>query len=158
MTTTTPTYAFPYMDPTDPVANADDTVKALAQRMEAVLSGGDVAEFWMAALQNIAGGATSSVGSVLVPTSYRRRQLVVAVHFAPASGSSVIFNLTPNYADPRMSDPGRSLRQSSAASTLEQVAYFSFGLLPGAAQITQFNLSVGGGVALNNVRARAWTI
>lgn len=37
MTTTTPKYALPYPDPNDPVANGDDTVKALAQRADLVL-------------------------------------------------------------------------------------------------------------------------
>ena len=158
MTTNTPTYLFPYPDPGDAIANGDDTIKALAQRMELVLSAGDVADTWLAASQNIAGGATGNVGSILVPATYRRRNLVVAVHFAPAAGSSIVFNLTPNYGDPRIVDPGRALRQSSAASTLEQVAYFHFGLAAGAAGTTQFNLSVGGATALNSVRARAWVI
>lgn len=159
MTSNTPTFAFPYPDPGDAIANGDDTIKALAQRMELVLSGGDVADTWLAAGQNIAGGATANVGSLLIPTTYRRRGLVVAVHGAPAAASAIIINLLPNYADPRIVDPGRALRPGAmAASTLEQVAYFHFQLGVGAAGTTQFNLAVGAGTALNNARARAWVV
>lgn len=37
MTSTTPSFAIPYPDPTDPVANGDDTIKALAERLDKLL-------------------------------------------------------------------------------------------------------------------------
>lgn len=156
MTTNTPTYALPYPDPADPVANGDDTIKALAQRLELVLSAGDLADTFLAAGQTIAGGATASLGSIAIAQTYRRRTLHVAIHATPASATAVLVNLIPNYADARIQNTGRVFRQSFAASGLDQVMYFALPLYVGAAGTTQFDLSVGGAVSLTNVRARVF--
>lgn len=158
MTTNTPTFAFPYPDPGDPVANGDDTIKALAQRVELVLSGGDSPEAFLAAQQNIAAAGTANLGSITIPQTYRRRSLVLALHGTPAAAAAVSLLLVPNFADPRITDPGYPLRQYTGANSLAQVAYWHFQVGIGAAATTQFNLTISAGTGLNSVRARAWVI
>lgn len=158
MTSTTPTYAFPYPDPADPVANGDDTIRALAERTELVLGGGDVAPTWMAAQQNVAAGASVSVGSIAIPQTYRRRSLVVALFGAPGGAVSLAMNLTPNYADARLVDPVLVTRQYTAAAINPQVFYWHWSVAVGVAGVTQFQLGLGAGAALNNCRAQAWVI
>lgn len=157
MTTNTPTYALPYPDPTDPIANGDDTIKALAQRVEAVLSGGDVAPTWLAAAQNIPSGGSANLGSITIPATLRRRHLVLELTGSPGTATQLPLNLVPNYGDPRIADPGVPTRQYTAAATLAQVFYWHFHVAVGAAGTTQFQLNLGA-VAFNSARARAWVI
>jgi hypothetical protein len=157
MTASTAVYLFPYSTPGDAIASVDDTMKALAERMEGVLYGGDIAEQFLANSQNIAAGGSANLGSLFIPTTYRRRTLMLFLHATPATATSVSQVLTPNYADPRMYlDPAYPLRQYTGAAALGQVTGFQIPIAPGAGGTTQFQLAISASAGLNNVRLRAW--
>lgn len=155
MTTNTPTYAFPYPDPGDALANGDDTIKALAQRVELVLGAGDQPHTYLAAAQTINASTTANMGSLLIPQTYRRRTVHLALYGILSVATAVVANLQPNWADARMVDPGVALRQQLAANGSGQVLYWAFGLAAGAAATTQFNLQLGAGANLTSARLAA---
>lgn len=159
MTATTAQYLFPYSTPTDPIASVDDTMKALAERLETVISGGDFGDSYMGAGPvNIAAGGTANIGSVGIPTTYRRRSFCLQLFMTPTAAASVSMVMTPNYADPRIVDPGVSLRQYTGAAALSQVAYWHWGVNPGPLAVTSFSLAISANAGLNAVRGRCWLI
>lgn len=157
MTSTTPTYAFPYPDPADPVASGDDTIKALAQRLELVMSSGEVAPVFMGPAVNIAASGTGNLGSITIPQTYKRRTLFVAVQYTPASGAANLLYLVPAFAsDPRLGDHGWTMRQPTLPNALQAVLYYQIPVGVGAAATTAFQATIGAANAINSVRAYAW--
>ena len=83
---TTPVYALPYPVGTDLIMNGDDAIKALAQRVEAVLASRPAG--WLAGLRTTVDSATLGNATYMTPAAAapvipaNRRILVVAcVHF-----------------------------------------------------------------------------
>lgn len=157
MTSTTPTYALPYPDPADPIADGDDTIKALAQRVELVLSSGEVAPGFMGAAVNLAAGATGNMGSITIPQTYRRKTLFVVALYTPNAATANTLYLVPDYADdPRLSDHGWTQRQVTLPNALQGVLHYQIPVGIGAAATTTFQVTAGAAVAMNNVRLFAW--
>lgn len=157
MTGNTLLYGLPYPTATDPVANGDDTIQALASRVELVLSSGDVAPGFMGPAVNLAASATGALGSILIPQTYKAKTLYIALLYTPAAATAGNLTLLPDFPDdPRLGDHGWVHRQPTINSAVQACMYFQIPVGVGASATTTFTATASSAVGQNSVRAYAW--